>query len=142
MLGIDIPERVVLSDKCRIWVYRDPHGELVGFGTLDVCEEYRDFIEGHPHPYIPLLAVNPTMEGRGYGKSIVRHLIGEAALLTGGSAGCHDVLFLDVYTSNDRAIGLYEKCGFAKVSDEPRPDPNEDNRPYLIMARRVSAARG
>ena len=58
---------------------------------------------------------------------------------SGRQDGCSDVLFLDVYTSNEKALRLYEKCGFVKVSDESRLDPDEDNRPYFIMARRVSA---
>jgi ribosomal protein S18 acetylase RimI-like enzyme len=140
MLRGDIPRRMILSERFRIWIYLDPDGQIVGFGTLDVGYEYGDYTGGRPHAYIPLLAVNPVMEGRGHGKWIVRHLIGEAALLAGGSGGSHDYLFLDVYASNERAIGLYKKCGFIEVSDEPRPDPDEDDRPYIVMALRISGA--
>jgi ribosomal protein S18 acetylase RimI-like enzyme len=135
----DIPWRVKRG-TCRLWAYRDPDGQLVGFGTIDVCDDYRDFVGNRRHPYIPLLAVNKPMEGRGHGKWIVRHLIGEAAILATAPDGCHDVLFLDVYNDNMRAISLYEKCGFIKAHSEPRLHQEEGNRPYIIMEMRVSLA--
>lgn len=140
MLRGDIPRRMTFSERFRIWVYLDPDGQIVGFGTLDVGYEYGDFTGERPHAYTPLLAVNPTTEGRGHGKWIVRHLISEAAHLAGRPGGYHDYLFRDVYANNERAIGLYKRCGFTEVSDEPRPDADEDDRPYIVMALRVSAA--
>src|SRR5438105_3664538 len=80
LLQDDIPQRVQFNN-CTIWTYRDPDGRLVGFGTLDVCGDCREFTGGKPHLYIPLLAVNPTIKSLGYGTSIVHHLIDEAALL-------------------------------------------------------------
>jgi ribosomal protein S18 acetylase RimI-like enzyme len=73
--------------------------------------------------------VNPVIQSRGYGTSIVRHLIGEAAILARHQRGCHDVLFLDVYAANERAIGLYKRCGFETITAEPIPDPQENGAP-------------
>jgi GNAT superfamily N-acetyltransferase len=136
LLRDDIPQRVQFGN-CRIWIYRDPNRSLVGFGTLDVCDECRDFTGGRAHPYIPLLARNPTMKRQGYGTSIVRHLIDEAALLALQDS-CHDVLFLDVYTSSPEAIRVYTKCGFTPVTEQPIPDPQEGGKTYIVMARRVA----
>ncbi len=111
MLRDDIPQRVRRGTG-RIWIYRDPDGQLVGFGTIDVRDHYRAYTGGKDHPYIPLLAVNPTIKSLGYGTSIVRHLIRAAAVLASGPGGSHDVLFLDVYADNERGINLYRKCGF------------------------------
>jgi GNAT superfamily N-acetyltransferase len=138
LLQEDVPQRVQFGN-CRIWTYRDPDGSLVGFGTLDVCAECAAFTGGKPHPYIPLLAVNPTIKSRGYGTSIVRHLIDEAALLALVGL-CHDVLFLDVYTTSEKAIRVYAECGFVTVSPVPIPDPQEGGKTYIVMARRVSIA--
>jgi ribosomal protein S18 acetylase RimI-like enzyme len=134
-----IPWRVQRG-TCQIWAYRDPDGQVVGFGTIDVCLDYGDLTGARPHPYIPLLAVNKSMEGRGHGKWIVRHLIGEAAILATGPGACYEILFLDVYTDNTRAIGLYEKCGFIRSLAEPRLHQEEGNRPYIITEMRVSMA--
>src|SRR5690349_850202 len=60
LLAGDIPQRV-LYGNCRVWVYRDPQSQMVGFGTLDVCDDYQEYTGGRPHTYIPLLAVNPTI---------------------------------------------------------------------------------
>jgi len=139
ILRNDIPQRVLFNDA-RVWTYRDPDDRLVGFGALDVCEDYCEHTAGRPHPYIPLLAVNPTIKSLGYGTSIVRHLIGEAALLARRGT-CHDVLYLDVYATSVRAIELYGRCGFVKLSDEPLWDGHQGGAPYFIMNRRVTTPR-
>ena len=41
----DIPWRI-RRGTCRIWIDRDPGGQLVGFGTIDVCNEFGDFTGG------------------------------------------------------------------------------------------------
>ena len=140
MLRDDIPERVRRGTG-RIWIYRDPDGQLVGLGTLDVPPSLRRLHGGKGSPYIPLLAVNPTIASRGYGTSIVRHLTRVAHVLAGGPGGIDDVLFLDVYVDNERALRLYERCGFQVIETEPIPDPEEGGRRFLIMALRVSGAR-
>ncbi len=142
LLRDDIPQRVQFND-CKLWVYHDPDSRVVGFGTIDVCKDYSEYVDRRPHPYIPLLAKNPTLKSLGYGTSIVRHLIGEAVLLvhryTPGM--CSDVLFLDVYTSSERAIRLYHNSGFVKLTDEPLQDPDHGGKPYIVMAKRVSVAK-
>jgi GNAT superfamily N-acetyltransferase len=138
LLRDDIPQRIQFN-SCRIWVYRDPDGQFVGFSTLDVCDDYARFTAGRPHPYIPLLAVNPAIKSRGYGTSIVQHLIDEATSLARTADGCHDVLFLDVYTTSVKAITLYTKCGFVSLTDEPIVDrAAEGGETYIVMALRVS----
>jgi ribosomal protein S18 acetylase RimI-like enzyme len=81
--------------------------------------------------------VNPTIKSQGYGTSILHHLIGEAAILA-SHRHCHDILFLDVYTTSIKAIKLYEESGFMKITDEPILDPLEPGMAYLVMAKRVS----
>lgn len=138
LLEHDIPHRVVYS-SCWVWTYRDPHGNTVGFGTLDVCQEYERFTGGRRHFYIPLLAVNPVFQRRGHGRSIVEHLTGEAVLIAQSSRDVSDLLFLDVYSANRGAISLYEKCGFITLNaNTPIPDPEENNEPFVIMAKKVS----
>ena len=139
LLQSDIPQRVRFGN-CRVWIYRDPEGSLVGFGTLDVCHDYKSFTNNQAHPYIPLLAINPTIKSKGYGTSIVQHLIDEAALLACTPETCHDVLFLDVYTSSEKAINVYSKCGFVSLNDDPIPDDHADDKLYIVMAKRVGIA--
>jgi ribosomal protein S18 acetylase RimI-like enzyme len=140
LLQKDIPHRVMYG-FCLVWVYRDPDGNVVGFGTLDVCKDYERFTGGKYHAYIPLLAVNPEFQKRGHGRSIVQHLIAEAVLIAQSPAGFSDLLFLDVYTANQGAISLYEKCGFVTLNpDAPILDPQENNAPYVIMAQKVAVA--
>ena len=101
----------------------------------DDCGE---FTSDQLHTYISILGVNASMQGRGFGRAIVRHLIAEAAILALTVSGCHDVLFLDVYADNQKAIHLDEACGFRRLTSESIPDSREDGRPYIIMGTRVS----
>ena len=105
LLKHDIPQRM-LYGFCSTWVYRDPDGNAVGFGTLDVCKEYERFTDGKVHRYIPLLAVNPAFQKRGHGRSIVQHLIAESILIAQDPANISGFLFLDVYEANRAAIAL------------------------------------
>ena len=54
LLRTEVPDRVRFG-RARIWLYRDPDGQPVGFGCLDFCLDYREFTGDRPHPYIPLL---------------------------------------------------------------------------------------
>jgi ribosomal protein S18 acetylase RimI-like enzyme len=140
LLQHDIPLRV-LHSMCLVWVYRDPDGNAVGFGTLDFCKDYEQFTGGKVHAYIPLLAVNPGFQKRGHGRSIVEHLIAEAEAWVHGLTELSDLLFLDVYVANHPAIKLYEKYGFVTLNpDTPEPDPGENNEGFFVMARKVGVA--
>ena len=87
--------------------------------------------------------MDPAFQKRGHGRSIVEHLIAEAVLLAGSPADFSDRLLLDVYRANHGAISLYEKCGFVTLNpDAPIPDPQENDKTYVIMARSVAVASG
>ncbi len=135
LLSEDIPRRVVFG-HCRVWAYHEPGWQLAGLGTLDVCDEYGGFSGGRPHAYLPLLAVNPSIKSLGYGTSILRHLIDEAAILARDPT-LDSFLYLDVYTTSVGAIELYRKLGFVELTNSPITDPLEGGQTYLIMAKRV-----
>lgn len=140
VLGQDIPRRMAFG-CCAMWAYRDSHGNVVGFGTLDICQEYARFTGGTHHCYIPVLAVNTAFQRQGHGRRIVDHLAAEAVLVRQATNDISDLLFLDVYSANKAAAALYEKCGFTVLNpDNPIPDPAENNETYLVMAKRVSIA--
>jgi ribosomal protein S18 acetylase RimI-like enzyme len=139
LLRSDIPQRV-LGGLCSVWTYQAPTGNTVGFGTLDVCNEYKQFTGGEHHCYIPLLAVNTAFQKRGHGRTIVEHLIAEARLIAQSSTTVSDLLFLDVYSANQSAIALYQKCGFVELNPgNPMQDPHENNETYIMMAMRMAA---
>ncbi len=136
MLASDIPQRAKYGNA-QILAYLDPQRNIVGFGTLDVCDDCSMYTGGRLHTYIPLLAVNPDARGRGHGRSIVNHLVHEAARKVAETSALHDALFLDVYERSSAAIGLYAKCHFVTLNG-PVVDP-VNGEPFLVMARRVSA---
>lgn len=139
LLKEDLPHRMVF-DNCRIWIYREPSALPVGFGTMQLSTDCSAYTGGVPHPFIPLLAVNPGIKSLGYGTTILKHLVAEAVLLASHSQNCADVLFLEVYAHSRKAMSIYLKEGFVPLTDEPRPDPTEGS-PYFIMAKRISVDR-
>ena len=142
LLCSDVPQRVQFNG-CKIWAYADSDTGLVGFGTLDFCKDYSGLADGLFQTYIPLLARHPTIESRGYGTFILGHLVSEAALLVRRCrpGWVSDLLFLDVYTGNNKAIELYERAGFVKLTEEPIEDPDEGDKGYFVMAKtRISIA--
>ena len=84
--------------------------------------------------------MNPTIKSLGYGTTFVRHLIDEAALLAFRADGCHDVLYLDVCLTSEKAIHFYTVAGFVPITPEPIADTQEDGKPYIVMAKRVKIA--
>lgn len=141
----DVPQFFLLGNRFTLWGYRDAQvgQQLVGFGCHMIADYYCDFTNGVKHCYIPLLSVNPGIQSRGYGRAIVEHLVAvaqnEHAQQPLGTLS--DYLFLDVYTANDRAIKLYEKCQFTILNkSNPIPDPDENQEPYYVMASHLTAS--
>jgi hypothetical protein len=48
------------------------------------------------------------------------------------------VLFLDVYTTSEKAIRVYTDCGFGTISPEPISDIQEGGKTFIVMAKRIS----
>jgi len=118
----------------HIWAYQNIEREIVGFGTIDYCDDYTSITAGKDHVYIPLLAVHPAMQRRGYGQSIVNHLFDQSVIAAVDLKDhCHDAVLLDVYASNQGAIALYEKCDFVKLTGELMDDIEKQS--YFVMGR-------
>lgn len=73
---------------------------LIGYGVMSY---------GAGEAHILNLCVREAMRGRGIGRSLLRHLLGNAA-----AAGMDEV-FLEVRPSNLAAIRLYQSTGFEPV---------------------------
>lgn len=139
VLQNDIPGRVQ-DGHGLVWVYRDADGNMVGFGTLDLCRDYAHLADGKLHTYIPVLGVHPNYAGRGHGTRIVEHLAAVAEFVAQGAEGISEYLYLDVYEANQAAIKLYrDKCRFAILNaDDALLDERENNERYYVMARRIA----
>ncbi len=145
LLENDIPQRI-LFEGCTLWVYRDrmnhPDGKIVGFGALAINRDHSRYTHGNPHLHIPLLGKNPSVKSLGYGKSILNHLISEAALRVKWQNLKSDAVFLEVYTTSIKAISLYQDdFGFVKLTASPCDDKAEGKQ-FWVMARSVGVVRG
>ena len=89
------------NETARFYVLRDNESLLGYIGANNICGEV----------YITNVAVNTNCRGKGYGKTLVNHLIKQSEF--------EKALFvtLEVRASNENAIKLYEKCGFKKIGE-------------------------
>lgn len=94
-------------------------GEIVGMATGVVRHDAEA-------PELVAMWVAPEVRGRGVGARLVRHVQAWAK-----SRGA-DALELWVVTGNDRAIALYQRCGFV-VKDDHRADPDDPCRNEVRM---------
>lgn len=99
-------------------------------GCIMVVVEIDNKVVGYAGLYpsgdIANVAVIPNEQGKGYGTELVKELIKVAKI--------NDIekLFLEVRVSNIKAIKLYEKCGFEKIS--VRKKYYKDGEDALIYA--------
>lgn len=99
-------------------------------GCIMVVVEIDNKVVGYAGLYpsgdITNVAVIPNEQGKGYGTELVKELIKVAKI--------NDIekLFLEVRVSNIKAIKLYEKCGFEKIS--VRKKYYKDGEDALIYA--------
>lgn len=76
----------------------DANGTLQGFYIAQLILEQLELFN---------ICVATEAQGQGYGKALLQHFLHE-----GASRGATEA-FLEVRSSNDSAIALYEKCGFS-----------------------------
>lgn len=100
------------NETARFYVLRDSEKLLGYIGANNICNEV----------YITNVAVNKNCRGKGYGKTLVNHLIKQSELEKAF------FITLEVRKSNENAITLYEKCGFKKIGERKNfySKPTED----------------
>lgn len=141
VLAVDVPQRFA-AGNCQCWIYKDGADEVVGFGAIQfMSEDCLSFAEpGKLHTYLVVLGTHPGHQKRGHGKRIFNHLFDLSIQYAAGQAieGYDDCVYLDVYTTNTIAIGIYQKAGFTILNEvDPIPDPAENNETYYVMARKA-----
>lgn len=116
--------RGIFEDCLRVgyvaWVMHEEEEELAGYGVMSVAA-------GESH--VLNLAVRPGLQGRGYGRQMLGHLI---RLATKYRA---ETLLLEVRPSNVPAVRLYQGCGFSEVGVRRNYYPGDRGREdALILA--------
>jgi len=105
------------------WVMHGGDG-ILGYGVLSIAA-------GEAH--VLNVCVDPTAQGRGYGRHLFRALIDDAE--RHGAAR----VFLEVRPSNPAAIALYHDEGFNEIGRRPRYYPAHAGREdAIVMARELA----
>lgn len=100
------------NETARFYVLRDNENLLGYIGANNICNEV----------YITNVAVSGNCRGKGYGKTLVNHLIKQSETERAF------FITLEVRKSNENAIKLYEKCGFKLIGERKNfySKPQED----------------
>lgn len=96
-----------------IWVARDAAGAMAGYLLLMVMVDEAHLLN---------IAVRRELQGQGVGRLLLDH----AVALT-REKGLHSIL-LEVRPTNDRAVVVYERYGFAGIGVRKGYYPAADNR--------------
>lgn len=88
------------------WLATDPDDRAIGFMLIDGA-------------HMDALFIDPDWHGKGVGRSLVEH-----------GLALHPAMTTDVNEQNERAIGFYEKMGFARAG---RSDLDGQGRPYPLL---------
>ena len=106
-----------LNNKLALWLVAEEEGRVAGYIGSQTCGDESDVMN---------VAVHPDFRRRGIAEALVKDLVDQLKAI---GSRC---LTLEVRASNDPAIALYEKMGFAEVGRRKNyyRNPRED---ALIM---------
>ena len=102
------------------WVIR-VDGERVGYAVLMLVMDEAHLLN---------ISVTPAMQGRGFGSLLLEHLCAAAV----GFGATH--IFLEVRSSNETGLRLYDKWGFARIGLRKAYYPAAMGREDAIVMRR------
>lgn len=92
------------EDGTALWVATDGDGSVIGAAY---AEEGIDYFTRERHGHLGILMVDERAEGRGVGRRLLERVEEWA------SGRGHRFLTLNVFPGNRRAIGIYERAGYA-----------------------------
>lgn len=118
-----------MAEPGTLFLIAEEGGQPVGYTRLREGN-VPDCVSGaHPIEIVRIYSVK-EMIGRGVGKALMSDCLEEAR-----SRGC-DVIWLDVWEKNPRAIAFYQKWGFEKVGEQGF-QLGDDLQTDWIMARYI-----
>jgi ribosomal protein S18 acetylase RimI-like enzyme len=120
-----------LADPSRTFLIAEVDGDTTGYAQLKRGISPQCVVAAWPIEIVRFYADAPWI-GRGVGAALMR-----ASLRLAGDED-RDVVWLDVWEENDRAIAFYRKWGFAPVGTA-RFRIGDDLQNDLVMSRRVDA---
>ncbi|MGH2605215.1 MAG: GNAT family N-acetyltransferase, partial [Anaerolineales bacterium] len=118
-----------LADPSTVFLIAEVDGQPVGYARLRQGGSPAAIRAAHPIEIARFYSRRRWI-GRRVGAALMQECLGEAH-----ARGC-DVIWLDVWERNDRAIAFYHKWGFAEDSPQPFHLGN-DIQKDLLMARPV-----
>lgn len=119
-----------LADPGTVFLIAEVGGEPVGYVRLREGAPATEVDSSRPVEIVRFYARNDWI-GKGVGSALM-----QASLLEARTLG-HDLVWLDVWEENERAIGFYRKWGFEEIGSQPFLLGN-DLQKDLLMARAVA----
>jgi diamine N-acetyltransferase len=120
-----------LADPGTTFLIAEAEEDAIGYARLQESPAPECVPAGRPIEIVRFYAVSPWI-GRGVGAALMAHCLEHAR-----QRGC-DILWLDVWERNLRAIAFYRRWGFAEVGTQAFVLGSDVQRD-LLMARPVNA---
>jgi len=107
-----------LDSGHHAWVYCDAYDVIIGYAIVQLVMDEAHLLN---------ICVRPDMQGEGYGRRILEHIIDHAKSRTAA------LLVLEVRRSNQRAQNLYSQFGFNEMTIRRGYYPAEQGREDAIL---------
>jgi ribosomal-protein-alanine N-acetyltransferase len=107
-----------LDSGHHAWVYCDAYDVIIGYAIVQLVMDEAHLLN---------ICVRPDMQGEGYGRRILEHVIDHA------KSRAAALLVLEVRRSNHRAQNLYSQFGFNEMTIRRGYYPAEQGREDAIL---------
>jgi ribosomal protein S18 acetylase RimI-like enzyme len=101
-----LPPNIQPNEEKMMTIIKEVVPEQRLDAAFSVFEKMGSFHPGEPHWYLPLIGVDPSQQGRGYGSQLMKHALERCD---------REKTIAYLESSNPRNLSLYIRCGFELV---------------------------
>lgn len=98
-----LPPNVQPDEETMVAILQSTVSEQIQKDVLVVFEQMGSYHPSEPHWYLPMMGVDPSQQGRGFGSMLMKHALAQCD---------RDEKLAYLESSNPRNLPLYERHGF------------------------------
>lgn len=98
-----LPPNVQPDEETMVAILQSTVSEQIQKDVLVVFEQMGSYHPNEPHWYLPIMGVDPSQQGRGFGSMLMKHALAQCD---------RDEKLAYLESSNPRNLPLYERHGF------------------------------
>ncbi len=98
-----LPPNVQPDEETMVAILQSTVSEQIQKDVFAVFEQMGSYHPSEPHWYLPIMGVDPSQQGRGFGSMLMKHALAQCD---------RDEKLAYLESSNPRNLPLYERHGF------------------------------